>query len=104
MKRREERDATDVARADLAATLAALTDPADVDNLLTDLCTPAEIEAITDRWRVVPLLVAGIPYRDIAERTGVSVTTVGRVAKCLDHGAGGYQAALAHHPDLGHRH
>lgn len=85
-------------RADLAATLAGLTDAAAVDDFLDDLCTPAEIEALADRWSVVPLLAQGMPYRRIHEVTGVSVTTVGRIAKCLDGGAGGYRAALEHHP------
>ncbi|MBW3549671.1 MAG: DNA-binding transcriptional regulator [Proteobacteria bacterium] len=61
---------------------------------LDDLCTPAELEAMTDRWRVVPLVAAGVPYREIHERTQVSVTTIGRVARTLDRGAGGYAAAL----------
>jgi len=60
---------------------------------LEDLCTPAELEAIADRWRVVPLLIEGIAYREIHERTGVSVTTIGRIARCLDLGAGGYRLA-----------
>ena len=60
---------------------------------LEDLCTPAELEAIADRWRVVPLLLEGIAYREIHERTGVSVTTIGRIARCLDLGAGGYRLA-----------
>lgn len=60
---------------------------------LEDLCTPAELEAIADRWRVVPLLLEGMAYREIHDRTGVSVTTVGRIARCLDLGAGGYRLA-----------
>ena len=55
-----------------------------------DLCTPAEIQAIADRWRVVALIKAGEPYRQIYEETGVSVTTIGRVARCLMLGEGGY--------------
>ncbi|ASQ46124.1 YerC/YecD family TrpR-related protein [Legionella clemsonensis] len=57
----------------------------------TDLCTPAEIEAMADRWEVVPLLRKNIPYRTIHEQTGVSVTTITRVARCLTFGSGGYQ-------------
>jgi uncharacterized protein YerC len=34
-----------------------------------------------------------LPYREIHDRTGVSVTTIGRVARCLDLGAGGYRLA-----------
>lgn len=42
---------------------------------------------------MVPLLLEGVPYREIHERTRVSVTTVGRVARTLGHGEGGYAAA-----------
>ena len=62
--------------------------------LLQDLCTPAELEALVDRWRVVPLLAAGRTYRSIHEETGVSVTTIGRIARFLEHGNGGYRTAL----------
>ncbi len=56
----------------------------------TDLCTPAELEAMRDRWEVVPLLRQGLPYRTINEQTGVSVTTITRVARSLSLGSGGY--------------
>lgn len=63
--------------------------------LLLDLCTPAELEAMSDRWHVIPLLIDGLPYREIHERTAVSVTTIGRVARCLAQGEGGYRSAAA---------
>ena len=66
---------------------------AEVRALLIDLCTPAELEAMSDRWHVVPLLLEGVPYREIHDRTAVSVTTVGRVARCLAQGEGGYRTA-----------
>ncbi|HET7778876.1 MAG TPA: Trp family transcriptional regulator, partial [Rudaea sp.] len=47
--------------------------------------------------RVVPYLLRGMAYREIHERTAVSVTTIGRVARFLSQGNGGYQAAIAHH-------
>ena len=78
----------------LANALASLRDAAQVRAFLEDLCTPAELEAMCDRWKVVPLLRAGEPYRGIHERTGVSVTTIGRVARTLEQGAGGYDAAI----------
>lgn len=78
---------------DLAGALAALDRPEEVVAFLRDLCTPAELEALSDRWKVVPLLLEGVPYREIHERTRVSVTTVGRVARTLSHGEGGYAAA-----------
>ncbi len=77
----------------LAVALARLKDAAEVRAFLEDLCTPAELEAMGDRWRVVPQLLQGVPYREIHERTKVSVTTVGRVARTLERGAGGYRIA-----------
>ncbi len=63
-------------------------------NFLKDLCTPAELQALVDRWQVVELLQQDLPYRKIHDLTGVSVTTIGRVARFLTDGFGGYQAAL----------
>jgi TrpR-related protein YerC/YecD len=60
----------------------------------TDLCTPAELEALVDRWAVVAYLNDGLPYRQIHVLTGVSVTTIGRVARFLTAGNGGYGTAL----------
>jgi TrpR-related protein YerC/YecD len=58
-----------------------------------DLCTPAELQALADRWAVVGLLQDGLPYREIHKLTGVSVTTIGRVARYFASGNGGYQLA-----------
>lgn len=95
-----ERDA-DASLKALAKALAALDKPDDVRAFLEDLCTPAELEAMADRWRVVPLLLQGVPYREIHDRTLVSVTTIGRVARTLERGSGGYAtAAKRQHPRL----
>jgi TrpR-related protein YerC/YecD len=59
-----------------------------------DLCTPAELQAMKDRWAVAELLDRGLPYRQIHDQTGVSVTTIGRVARYLLSGDGGYSKAL----------
>jgi TrpR-related protein YerC/YecD len=59
-----------------------------------DLCTPAELQAIKDRWAVAELLTDGFTYRQIRDKTGVSVTTVGRVARCLAEKPAGYSAVL----------
>ena len=60
----------------------------------SDLCTPAELEAMVDRWAVVAYLNEGLPYRKIHDITGVAVTTIGRVARFLTIGNGGYKTAL----------
>ena len=95
MKRRpndpeEDQDALD----ELAAAMLRLGSVAQLRAFLEDLCTPAELQAMSDRWKVVPLLEQGVPYREIHDRTLVSVTTIGRVARTLERGAGGYSAAL----------
>jgi TrpR-related protein YerC/YecD len=63
-------------------------------NFFKDLCTPAELQAMKDRWVVAELLADGLTYRQINEQTGVSVTTVGRVARCLSEEPAGYAAVL----------
>ena len=52
--------------------------------LLLDLCTPAEIRTLAERWHVARLLDGtDLSYRDIHERTGVSTTTIVRVGRFL---------------------
>ena len=63
-------------------------------HFLKGICTPAELQAVVDRWQVVEYLEEGLPYRQIHDLTGVSVTTIGRVARFLSDGFGGYQAAI----------
>ncbi|HZT91393.1 MAG TPA: YerC/YecD family TrpR-related protein [Gaiellaceae bacterium] len=66
----------------------------DVERFFRDLCTISELEAMAHRWQVARLLAQGLPYLEIAERTGASTTTVTRVAHWLRHGEGGYRVAL----------
>src|SRR3546814_20429287 len=75
---RSERDAEASMKA-LAKALAALDRPEDVAAFLQDLCTPAEPDAMPDRWPVVPLLLKGVAYRDIPEPPRVPVPTPARV-------------------------
>ena len=50
---------------------------------------------MADRWAVVEWLRRGLPYREIHRLTGVSVTTIGRVARFLGNGNGGYASPPA---------
>lgn len=68
--------------------------PQECRQFFEDLCTPAELQALVDRWQVVAYLQKEIPYRKIQELTGVSVTTIGRVARSLAAGSGGYRTAI----------
>ena len=68
--------------------------PDELRAFLRDLCTPAELQAMADRWAVVECLQQDLPYREIHRLTGVSLTTIGRVARYLAAGAGGYALAV----------
>ena len=53
-------------------------------NFLKDLCTPQEIDALAERWKVCGLLNKGdLSYREIHSVTKASLTTIGRVARFL---------------------
>ena len=81
---------------DLAAAIAAIDNPVEARAFLGDLCTPAEIHALAERWYVARLLDKGdLTYREIHDATGVSTTTVVRVARFLRQEAnGGYRRVL----------
>ena len=87
---REELAAED----ELFRAILALATAAECRAFFQDLCTPAELQSMKDRWAVVELLNSGMTYRAIHDKTGVSVTTIGRVARCLAGDEGGYQLAL----------
>ena len=79
---------------DLFDAIKTLRTRAEVEHFLRDLCTLSELEAMAHRWQVARLLEEGLPYLEIAQRTGASTTTVTRVAHWLRHGEGGYRLAL----------
>ena len=70
------------------------------ENFLRDLCTPAEMQAFVDRWQVARLLAKGRTYREVSDETGVSSTTVTRVARFLNDGFNGYQSILEKRGEL----
>ncbi|MBY0353039.1 trp operon repressor [Candidatus Babeliales bacterium] len=58
----------------------------EVGRFLRDLCTPQEIIALSERWRVCRLLEKGeLSYREISQVTGASLATITRVARFLKH-------------------
>jgi len=68
-----------------------------------DLLTEKEIIEFSKRWATAQLLNNKIPYSTIEKETGLSSTTVARIAKWLKKGTGGYQLILnradsKHHP------
>lgn len=87
--RRQERTETD-----LFVAVNSLRSVDECRDFFRDLCTPAELQALVDRWQVVRHLEEELPYRKIHDLTGVSVTTIGRVARFVSDGYGGYKTAL----------
>ena len=58
----------------------------EVDGFLKDLCTPAELKALEERWSVAQLLYEdNLSYREIAGKLKTSTTTVTRVARFLSN-------------------
>lgn len=59
-----------------------------------DLCTVAELKAMSQRLEVAQLLDEGLIYNDILQRTGASSATISRVNRALQYGADGYKTVL----------
>jgi uncharacterized protein YerC len=80
----------------LCLAMAKLESAADIESFLYDIGTPQELAEWADRWHIAQeLTTRKKSYRTIAEETGVSVTTVTRVARFLyEEPHGGYRALL----------
>ena len=89
------RDAGQAAPDRLSEALCSLRTAEEAAALLHDLCTPREIEDLTQRLEVAELLADGRSYVDVIHATGASSTTVSRVSKCLNGPVGGYRTVLA---------
>ncbi len=83
-------------RPDIVDAILALKSRKEAQAFLKDLCTPAEMRAFAERWRVAQLLDAGaLSYRAIAAEAGSSTATVVRVARFLkDMPYRGYRLVL----------
>ena len=82
-------------RRSLYAAVLSLKTGEECEAFFSDLCTPAELDALSGRWKVARLLDKGMPYREISGKTGISTATVTRVARCLTYGKdGGYRRLL----------
>jgi TrpR-related protein YerC/YecD len=90
----QQKKALVTAAESLYSAFLTLEESTEVRQFLLDLCTPSELEAMVDRWWTASLLKQDRSYREISEITGVSVTTIGRVARFLTMGEGGYRLAM----------
>ena len=53
---------------DLFDAILALDSPSEARDFFYDLCTPAELEGLVDRWRVAQMLVKKVPYRKLLKK------------------------------------
>jgi len=61
-----------------------LKNPKECASFFQDLCTPSELSAMSERLKVAKLLdEKTLSYREIHDKTGVSLATIGRVARFL---------------------
>ena len=67
---------------------------------LQDLCTVSELKAMEQRIEVAMHLRDGMIYQNILKETGASSATISRVNRCLQYGAGGYEAVLPRLEDV----
>jgi len=68
---------------EMAAALAAVSDPSKMERLLDELFTPAEQKTLELRWGLLKLLSLGVPQREIASRLGISLCKITRGSKLL---------------------
>lgn len=79
---------------DLLEVFAGLTRPDDVFALLEDLFTVREIKDTSQRLDVARMLRKGKLIRCYRKGNRASATTIARVSKALNYGAGGYGLAF----------
>ena len=60
-----------------------------------DLCTVAEIKAMSQRIVVAKMLSEKRVYSDIVSETGASTATISRVNRSLNYGCDGYASVFA---------
>ena len=60
----------------------------DLQNLLEDLLTPAELNDIDERILIVKALLEGSPQRTVAKNLGVSIAKVTRGSQLIQYGKG----------------
>ena len=92
MKKNQNVDSMD----ELLEALLSIKDKNEMARFLKDLCTPQELNAFVERWRVCKLLNKGdLSYREISALTGASLATITRVSRFLkDEPHHGYRSVL----------
>ena len=66
----------------------------DAKKILKDILTPAELDAIAERWQLIKLLHKGVSQREIAKKLNISISKITRDSRALKYGTGGFKILL----------
>lgn len=96
-KKQKSWDSLEVA--DLFQAVLQLETVQEAKQFFRDLMTEQELIEFGKRWKVARMLSDGVSYNKIIKKTGMSSTTVARIAKWLNNGMSGYKLMLekTHH-------
>ena len=72
-----------------------LKNPEECRAFFEDLCTVAELKAMSQRLAVARMLTERHIYSDIVAETGASTATISRVARALNYGSDGYRLVFS---------
>jgi TrpR-related protein YerC/YecD len=79
----------------LVEAFLSLKNQGEMERFLRDLMTEGEIREFASRLEAARLLSRDMQYKGIIEKTGLSSTTIARIAKWLKGPEGGYRLTLA---------
>lgn len=68
--------------------LAGISDPAQIQALMDDLCTRKEVENMAERVYAAKLLLSGNTYTQVMAQAKISSATLSRVSQCVQYGNG----------------
>jgi TrpR family trp operon transcriptional repressor len=68
---------------ELLSVIQSIDDPEELNRFFMDICTPAELDDISLRWKLLKDLHAGMTQRKIAEKYGISLCKITRGSKIL---------------------
>ena len=80
---------------DLYRAILELKTPQECYEFFSVLCTVAELKAMEQRFEIARMLMQGMIYNDILEKTGASSATVSRVNRSINFGMDSYQKLFA---------
>lgn len=75
----------------LAELLVSVKSAKEMQELITDMLTPAERKDLWERWSIVDMLFRGNSQREIRDKLKVSISKVTRGSRELQYGTGAFR-------------